>query len=103
MYCRSRQFHSIKAMSFGSLILDHQQWQSHLLQTIPFDQMGLSDGSLAQTFLAVVTHLIGCLLCFDLARRKNRGPLFWAWMGLLVGPLAAIVLMFIPNRNPRVD
>ena len=80
---------------------DYSAWPSQLMLTVPFDQMGISTSPFAQTVLALVTHLIGCLLCFDLARRKNRAPLFWAWVGLLVGPLAAIVLMFIPNRESR--
>jgi hypothetical protein len=73
-----------------------------LLMTVPFDQLGISMSPYAQIVLTVVTRLIGCLLCFDLARRKNRGPLFWAWVGLLVGPLAAIVLIFIPSRPQRL-
>ena len=41
--------------------------------------------------LAVVT-LLCAVVCFRLAKRKNRSVRFWVAMGVLLGPLALILL-----------
>ena len=41
--------------------------------------------------LAVVT-LLCAALCFRMAKRKNRSVRFWVAMGVLLGPLAPILL-----------
>ena len=42
--------------------------------------------------LAVVT-LLCAVVCFRLAKRKNRSVRFWVAMGVLFGPLAPILLL----------
>ncbi|TVR39661.1 MAG: hypothetical protein EA402_14470 [Planctomycetota bacterium] len=71
---------------------------SHSLATlVPFEQ----SGNHHQTMIVVISHAVGALLCLDLARRKNRNATLWAWVGLLFGPLAAIILLLLPSRvNP---
>ena len=73
----------------------------HYLLMVPLEQSGLAPSPILQGFIMAITHGVGAMLCFDLARRKNRPPLFWGWIGLLIGPLAALILIFLPHGRVR--
>lgn len=77
-----------------------QGFQS-LLTAVPLPQTGIQAGDYQQYLAVTITHVVGGLLCYDLARRKHRHLMFWTWIGFLFGPLAAIILLLLPAQAAR--
>lgn len=63
---------------------------------LPGSDTGMLDVAQHQLLVMLITNVIGCLLCWDIAQRKNRNPLLWAIIGALFGPLAALVVLILP-------
>ncbi|TVR14617.1 MAG: hypothetical protein EA401_04165 [Planctomycetota bacterium] len=63
---------------------------------LPSGDAGMFNVAQHQLLVMIITNVIGCLLCWDIAQRKNRNPLLWAIIGALFGPLAALVVLILP-------
>ncbi|MGE4500249.1 MAG: hypothetical protein AB7C96_07905 [Hydrogenovibrio sp.] len=50
-------------------------------------------------FLWLLLLLVIGIICMKLAEMKGRSPYAWAVLGILFGPLALIVLLFLKPIN----
>ena len=48
--------------------------------------------------IAAVICIVSGLICYPLARNRNRGPLFWAIMGIIFAGWAPLLLIMIGER-----
>ena len=53
-------------------------------------------------FIILVAIFLGTLSSY-LARKKNRSPLYWFFIGAYLGVIGLIILYFLPSKSKNLD
>ena len=50
------------------------------------------------TIIFFSTFIISAVICHFMARQRHAKPVFWGVMGLLLGPLAILLLAYLSQK-----
>ncbi|MBI5274730.1 MAG: DUF4339 domain-containing protein [Chlamydiales bacterium] len=54
------------------------------------------------TFMLLATWVILGLICSRIAKKKNRNPTTWFYIGFFLGVIGVVIILFLPSKSAAI-